>query len=92
MYDTVAASSGQEGVRPRSGIRVTRGVRRAAPRPFPGDWRHAAEAQERLAIADHAAAEALLTQVPAQGEAARNAGILRGQLTTTAMTPARGAA
>ncbi|WP_433937399.1 hypothetical protein AB3662_22470 [Sorangium cellulosum] len=52
----------------------------AAPRPLPGDWRHVAEAQERLAIADYAAAEALLAQVPAQSEAARDAGILRGQL------------
>ncbi|WP_438030787.1 hypothetical protein [Sorangium sp. So ce233] len=56
------------------------GAAGAAPRPLPGDWRHVAEAQERLAIADHAAAEALLAQVPAQSEAARDAGILRGQL------------
>ncbi|XXT25360.1 hypothetical protein WME94_27910 [Sorangium sp. So ce429] len=56
------------------------GAAGATPRPLPGDWRHVAEAQERLAIADHAAAEALLAQVPAQSEAARDAGILRAQL------------
>ncbi|WP_437961301.1 hypothetical protein WME76_17800 [Sorangium sp. So ce119] len=56
------------------------GAAGAAPRPLPGDWRHVAEAQERLAIADYAAAEALLAQIPAQSEAARDAGILRGQL------------
>ncbi|WP_437641857.1 hypothetical protein [Sorangium sp. So ce854] len=56
------------------------GAAGAAPRQLPGDWRHVAEAQERLAIADHAAAEAALAQVPAQSEAARDAAILRGQL------------
>ncbi|AUX42085.1 hypothetical protein SOCE26_035120 [Sorangium cellulosum] len=56
------------------------GAAGATPRPLPGDWRHVAEAQERLAVADHAAAEALLARVPAQSEAARDAAILRGQL------------
>ncbi|WP_437680711.1 hypothetical protein [Sorangium sp. So ce131] len=62
---------------------VTAALARAAgaePRPLPGDWRHVAEAQERLAIADYAAAEAALAQVPEESEAARDAGILRGQL------------
>ncbi|WP_437922527.1 hypothetical protein WMF37_26175 [Sorangium sp. So ce291] len=56
------------------------GAAGATPRPLPGDWRYVAEAQERLATADYAAAEALLAQVPAQSEAARDAAILRGQL------------
>ncbi|WP_437543429.1 hypothetical protein WME97_33020 [Sorangium sp. So ce367] len=56
------------------------GAAGATPRPLPGDWRHIAEAQERLAVADHAAAEALLARIPPESEAARDAGILRGQL------------
>ncbi|WP_437806286.1 hypothetical protein [Sorangium sp. So ce1078] len=56
------------------------GAAGAAPRPLPGDWPHVAEAQERLAAADHAAAEALLARIPPESEAARDAGILRGQL------------
>ncbi|XXX82769.1 hypothetical protein WMF30_32490 [Sorangium sp. So ce134] len=56
------------------------GAAGATPRPLPGDWRHVAEAQEQLAIADYAAAEAALAQVPAQSEAARDARLLRGQL------------
>ncbi|WP_437331668.1 hypothetical protein [Sorangium sp. So ce394] len=59
---------------------VGAGAAGAAPRPLPGAFRYVAEAQERLAIADYAAAEALLAQVPAQSEAARDAGTLRGQL------------
>ncbi|KYF95299.1 hypothetical protein BE20_45965 [Sorangium cellulosum] len=59
---------------------VGAGAAGATPRPLPGDWRHVAEAQERLAIADHAAAEALLARISAQSEAARDAGILRAQL------------
>ncbi|WP_437720311.1 hypothetical protein [Sorangium sp. So ce861] len=59
------------------------GAAGATPRPLPGHWRHVAEAQERLAIADYAAAEALLARVPAQSEAARDAGILRAQLDAT---------
>ncbi|KYG09868.1 hypothetical protein BE21_01320 [Sorangium cellulosum] len=59
---------------------VDAGAAGATPRPLPGDWRHVAEAQERLAIADYAAAEALLARVPAQSEAARDAGLLRAQL------------
>ncbi|WP_236644014.1 hypothetical protein [Sorangium cellulosum] len=59
---------------------VDAGAAGATPRPLPGDWRYIAEAQERLAMADHGAAEALLARVPAQSEAARDAGLLRAQL------------
>ncbi|WP_438031560.1 hypothetical protein [Sorangium sp. So ce204] len=56
------------------------GAAGAAPPQLPGDWRHIAEAQERLAIADHAAVEDLLARIPPGSEAARDADILRGQL------------